>query len=336
MQLSRRTFIAHGAIVAGAFAFAPLGLGLPTARGAWTRLSDDYFDWKPLKDGALAAFGEGGNALLAASKGKSLLVDCKNAPFGASLRREAERRGATLAAVVNTHHHADHTGGNPAFARDVPLYAHPAVRNRVAAQLDRYKAQIEGGLAQIARSQRPGKDEVLAEAKALAERVASLTVEDFAPTEPLANSESLRVGDLTVIMRHFGRGHTDNDVIVHIPELDILHMGDLLFHGLHPYWDADASPSSAGWIEACKRAAGMCGPRTIVVPGHGEITDVSGIRKQIAYFEAVRQAAAKARTDGVSREDFLKIELPIFEGLGFEQVKPRVLGGVYDEAAGGS
>lgn len=331
MTITRRAFLASGAAVA---ALGPTALARRDAYRWRTTAAPDYFEWKSLKTGAYAAFGEGGNTLLVTSGGKSLLVDCKNAPFGDTLRREAGLRAANLTYVVNTHHHADHTGGNTAFVRSVPVFAHGKARNRVIEQLDRYKAGINGGPAQIARSTRPGKDAALEDAKRLAERVNELTAEDFAPNETLSANESLRVGDLTIVLRHFGPGHTDNDVVVHIPELNLIHMGDLLFHGLHPYWDDTAAPSSTGWMEACRRAADMCDANTIVVPGHGEITDVTGIRDQIAYFEAVRAAAAEARDNGTSREDFLRIELPIFEGRGFAQVKPRVLGGIFDEVAG--
>ena len=332
MTITRRAFLATGVAATGLAALAPTAF----ARGGRRqRSSESYFEWKDLGRGAFMAVGEGGNALLAASAGRAMLVDCKNAPFGETLRREAEAHGTKLTHVFNTHHHADHTGGNSAFARSVPLFAHPNARNRVIQQLDRYKAGITGGMAQIARSQKPAKDAVLEDAKRLAEIVNELTADDFAPTEALSSNESLRIGDLTIVARHFGAGHTDNDVIIHIPELNLIHMGDLLFHGLHPYWDDTAAPSSAGWMESCRRAAAMCNDTTVVIPGHGELTDVSGIRGQIAYFEAVRAAAADAKAKGTTREDFLKIELPIFEGRGFAQVKPRVLGGVYDEIVGG-
>ena len=56
-----------------------------------------------------------------------MLVDCKNPGLGQSLRREVEAylgSDATLAQVVLTHHHHDHSGGNPAFTPDLPLYGH--------------------------------------------------------------------------------------------------------------------------------------------------------------------------------------------------------------------
>src|SRR6185295_2924664 len=104
MALSRREFLAVSA-AAGAACCVPTC----RSRGA-VRADEKFFDWKDVAKDALAAFGFGGNSLAVLGTKGVLVVDCKNAPFGPQLRREAEALGK-LAMVVNTHHHADHTGG---------------------------------------------------------------------------------------------------------------------------------------------------------------------------------------------------------------------------------
>src|SRR5579862_7016969 len=108
MTLDRRQFLASAGFAAAALAIRPrLGLAVPDP-------VQTFFTWKPLSEDAWVGFGEGGNTLVLMGQSGSALIDCKNAPFGACLRREAEALGSAVKLVINTHHHADHTGGNHA------------------------------------------------------------------------------------------------------------------------------------------------------------------------------------------------------------------------------
>ncbi len=326
MDRTRRRFLACTLAAAGC---AVLG-GRP-ARARVARPADTYFEWKKAGDKGHVAFGEGGNALLLPGEGGALLVDCKNAPFGAALRREAEGLGARLSTIINTHHHGDHTGGNCDFTADRLVYAHERAKPRVVAQLDRYKGQITEGVAQVSRSRSPAAPRVLEDARALAARVDSLKPENFAPTRTLGDHEELEVGGVRIALHHFGPGHTDNDLVVHIPELNLLHTGDLLFHKLYPFWDSAGGVSGDGWIKALESTGALCDEKTVVIPGHGEITDRTGIRDGADVLKRFRDAAGDAIKAGKSRDEFLKTEFPEFKDFQLTQAKPRVLGGWYDE-----
>jgi glyoxylase-like metal-dependent hydrolase (beta-lactamase superfamily II) len=324
MRGSRREFL--GASVVSLLASA----GVPRFT-LGRAVSETYFDWKKAVAGAHVAFGEGGNAMVLLAGTSALLVDCKNAPFGAALRREAAGLGARLTIVVNTHHHADHTGGNTAFTADLPLVTHENARPRILAQTQRYLDMIRGGVAQVSRSTNPASKPVLEDARALADGADRLKPQDWAPTRTVGDHEELDVGGTRVVLHHFGPGHTDNDVVVHVPSLNLLHAGDLLFSGLHPFMDPPGGANSPGWIESVRQAIALCDDKTVVVPGHGVLTDVGGLRRQIEYFEKTRAAVADAIAQGKTREQVQAIELAEFKSLGFDQARPRALGAIYDE-----
>ena len=114
-MFNRREFSATMALAAAAGVLRPrasFGLGQQAT----------VFDWRPINRSMWVGFGAGGNVLAISDGGGSLLVDTKNAGYGQVLRQEVESLGGTLEAVVNTHHHGDHTGGNPFFTGEVPVY----------------------------------------------------------------------------------------------------------------------------------------------------------------------------------------------------------------------
>ncbi len=337
MDLTRREFTTLALSAAAAAGTSPMALAQQKERPT-------FFEWKPLANGAWAAFGGGGNAMVISNGIESMLIDCKNFALGDTLAREANAHGARLGTVINTHHHGDHSGGNSAFAPSMSVIAQKKASNRIVAgalrNIDQAKEAGDTAVERMtsfvlnnAHSPGGGK-QAATDVRRFYEALPDLEAKSFAPTDTIEDELELRFGPLNVQLKHVGPGHTDNDLFVFVPELNILHTGDLLFHKLHPFIDMDAGASSAGWIRSCEAMMETCNADTVVVPGHGEITDRTGIAGQKEYFQRLRDAMAKAHQKGMSREEALEIELPIFKDYGFEQIKARTLGSVFDEMQG--
>jgi len=336
MNVSRRQFALLGSVACFGAASGMGGAGMwPGFKRAG---ADMYFDWKPIGDRAWAGLGEGGNTLVVAAKGELLLIDTKFPAFAAALRREAletaKGAAATLKLVINTHHHADHTGGNLAFSKDVPILAQTKARPRIVDQIDRYRQQPKGAVPQLSKSDKPASAAILEEAGKLAEHPETMAAADFEPTRTFETEHEFMLGGAAgekVVLRHFGAGHTDNDAIVFFPGLNILHAGDLLFNKLHPFMDVGAGSNSAGWMESCRRAAALCNDATVVVPGHGAVSDKAGLLAQIEYFRAVTETVKAAVKAGSTREEVLKLPLEQFKDYDGQQRRGMALGAVYDE-----
>ena len=99
--------------------------------------------------------------------------------------------------------------------------------------------------------------------------------------------------------------------------------------------DLPGGSDTAGWVKGCERILELCGEQQmIVVPGHGAVGDREMAQRQRQMLIALRAQAAAAVKAGQSREDFLK--RPFEEYAEYQRadvLKPRTLGGVYDEAA---
>ncbi|CAG0994913.1 hypothetical protein PHYC_02503 [Phycisphaerales bacterium] len=326
-MLSRREFL-----VMAAAAGAGAGLGARVAR-ARTRRDETFFEWKTLREGVVVALGYGGNAMVVKGKDGGLLVDCKNAPYGTTLRREAEIQCGKLLAIINTHHHADHTGGNHAFTGDIPTYAHEKGTPRVLGQMNRYVSQAKEAPGQLEGKTGEAVAKARIEALAYYKHIEERKAADYAARTGVGDSHSLEVAGVKMALRHFVPGHTDNDMMGHLPDLNVVHAGDLLFHRMHPFVDANGGGDTAGWVTSVRKIIEVCDAKTIVVPGHGEPTDVSGLRGQVEYFVKMRDAVAKAVKDGKSRQEVGEMDPGVYADYGAANRRAMVMQAIFDEMA---
>lgn len=334
MDISRRRFLEQSAAATAGLIAAP-----SLARLAGGRSDGAFFEWTLAREGVLATQGlaHGGNSMVVLGEGGSLLVDTKFPPLGPILKAESAVQGGRITAVLNTHHHADHTGGNISFTREVPVYAHRRALQRIADQVGRYQQMLEAAPKQVL-PELQGTDAVkqMDEIEALIENARNFTAQHWIPNERLDDGESkIEVGGVTVHLTHAGAGHTDNDVFVYVPHRNVLHTGDLVFHGLNPYVDRSAGANTAGWIASCKAMLKLCDDDTVVIPGHGNITDRSGIQGQIDYFERVRAYIEERTGEGATVAQIRAAPPEWMLELGFPQFAPMVLGEVHAEMAAG-
>lgn len=297
----------------------------------------EYFAWRALSDRVILAPGEGGNAilLLAPKSAKAALIDAKLPHFASTLRREAEARGGTVELLINTHHHADHIGGNLAFTQDRQVLAHEGTKARVSSQVERMKQMIKNGVRAIEDSESANAESARAEVEALAAQADTIDASKWMPTKTFSGRTGSATLAMTPIDLHqVGPGHTDNDVIVAVPQLDVVHMGDLVFNNLHPFIDRDGGASVRGWIKSLKYAKRLCKPATIVVPGHGEVTDVKGIDAMSDYLEKSLSFVEAQIRQKKTREEIIAMTVPGTEDRGFPHLRDKVLGAMYDEVKG--
>ncbi len=166
--------------------------------------------------------------------------------------------------VVNTHHHWDHTFGNETFA-PVPIWGHVNCADRLRLEGERMKRDARRYLPHAA-----------AEIDAVA-------IEP--PRHTVADSVMLDLGTRFVELHHLGLGHTDNDVVVVVPDTRVVFAGDLIEEGAPPVF-GDAYPLD--WPATLGRLLELAGGP--VVPGHGAVVDrvfVAAQRGDIAEAVAI-------------------------------------------------
>lgn len=157
--------------------------------------------------------------------------------------------------LVNTHHHWDHTFGNARFT-DGTIIGHDRCRSRLADDGEAARAGVLDMDGLGAAGQRQIEAVVITP-----------------PDTTFSDRLTVPVGDRTVELRHHGRGHTDNDIVVEID--DVLFAGDLVEEGAAP-WFGDGYPTE--WVATLDRMLeDVRGP---VLPGHGDVVDRDFVREQ--------------------------------------------------------
>jgi cyclase len=118
------------------------------------------------------------------------------------------------------------------------------------------------------------------------------------PSRTFDDRLDIDVAGRRVELIEVGPAHTDGDVIVHVPDAKTIYTGDILFGGATPIgW---AGPLS-NWVAACDLMLDM--DVTTVVPGHGPLTDRSGILAARDYLSFVEAEAAGRRSAGMDAFD---------------------------------
>lgn len=228
-----------------------------------------------IADGIVAAINGDGSLGLANSVavidgGAAIVVDATLLPRMAhDMRAEIHRRGARAELVLNTHHHADHVGGNVAFA-GARVAGHP-----VTAQIVGRMVSHVGELGRLM--------------PAFAGELAGL---ELLPPEPTALHEDLPRGGRVM---SFTPAHSPADLAVWFPAERLLLAGDVCFNRVVPL--AMQGLLSA-WIAALDAVLAL-GPVTIV-PGHGPVATVGEVSALRVYLASVLAAAREVGAGSAS------------------------------------
>jgi len=204
--------------------------------------------------------------------GEVLLVDTRSTAAQArELLADLRRLTSAPWRVVNTHHHFDHAFGNAVFR--------PGDTWGLERCAERLRRDGEATRAEMARRM-PGIAAELAE-----------TIVD-PPDRTFAERAGLAIGGRAVELVHLGRGHTDNDIVVRVPDAGVLFAGDLLEQGAPPSF-GDSYPLD--WPATLGHLLDLvAGP---IVPGHGDVVDRDFAAGQLAEIALVAERARREWPD---------------------------------------
>jgi len=225
--------------------------------------------------------GAGGNIGVLIGADGILMVDDQFAPLSEKITKAIESLDKNkIKFLINTHIHGDHSGGNENFSKaGVSIVAHEGVRNRM-----------------------------------MKEYVHGETVEPPRPKEALPiisfqQGMNFHLNGEDIELFHFGRAHTDGDVIVFFKQSNVYHTGDVFVRYGYPYIDMTRGGTVKGFISFLDQLIARMDDNAKVIPGHGELAtkkDVIAFRDKIKDMYDGTVAAIKK---GVKLEAIASIDV---------------------------
>jgi cyclase len=221
--------------------------------------------------------GQGGNITVAVAKDGIIMVDGEYAPLHDKIKAAiAAVSNKPIKYLVNTHFHADHTGGNEPFATDgVTVISEVNVRKRLA-------AGTINGLTGVKTPPAP---------------------EGALPSKTYTGAFKIRLDGRVADLEHIANAHTDGDTYVWFKTANVLSTGDTFTNGRYPNIDFANGGNIKGMLAATDAYLKLTNAKTRIVPGHGPLADKPALIEYRTMLVTARDRMAKLVKDGKSEDD---------------------------------
>jgi glyoxylase-like metal-dependent hydrolase (beta-lactamase superfamily II) len=222
-----------------------------------------------VRDNIYMLVGAGGNITVQVGDDGTFLVDTQYAPLSDKILAAIRKISAQpIRYIVNTHHHGDHTGGNQNL--------------RLAGNT------VTGGNMQGAIRDSGVGAAIVAHENVLL-RLSSATGAQATPSAGWPTStffgdeKKIFYNGEGIQVIHLPAAHTDGDSMVFFRRSDVIAAGDVYVTTNYPVIDLAGGGSYAGVVDALNRIADLIIPAygqdggTLVIPGHGRLSDLGDV-----------------------------------------------------------
>jgi len=282
-NMSRRDFITSAGLLAGGLMVSPHPVFARRQNSPVTMIiaeaAKSPLSLQKLRGNLTLISGSGGNIVLMAGKSGKLMVDAGINVSEIKMKTAlASINDAPLKYLINTHWHFDHASGNEwVHNAGAQIIAHENAKKRLMQQV---------------------------------------TVEDWNYTFPPSPAGAIPAVTFakehkhvfegeTIHLKHYGPAHTDGDISVFFPEVDVLHVADTWWNGYYPFIDYNTGGNIKGMINAAKENVDRTTEKTLVISGHGPIGNRSQL---IAYRDmliAIERNISSLKDKGMGLNDII-------------------------------
>jgi glyoxylase-like metal-dependent hydrolase (beta-lactamase superfamily II) len=204
--------------------------------------------------------------------------------------------------LVNTHHHPDHSRGDPSFgAMGVTIMSRDELRAHLASGNN---PMAPAGL----------------------------------PVITYKNPVTMHINGEDVQLIPVMNAHTDGDTMVYFPKADVIMTGDFYRSIQYPNIDRNNGGSLKGVIDGLNAVVALAKPSTKIVAGHGPVVDKTAIAANIELINTIRTRVAALVAQGKTQEEVIAAKPLADLDAKVQQVGTtgdRFLGQVYAELKAG-
>lgn len=263
-----------------------LSMLFPVEAIADERLAEINVEVEKVVDGVYLLSARGGNIGAVVGADGIFLIDDQFAPLTPKIRAALDAlpsgKGNPVRFVLNTHFHFDHTGGNENMGEaGAVIVAHDNVRARMTTGDFREDFLEKGGR----------------------------NLDNALPVVTFNDRVTFHMNGQALETRHYPHAHTDGDSVVWFREKNAVHMGDIYFQLGYPFIDTAGGGSVNGVIRAVNDVLAEADDETVIVPGHGVLSDKAGLAKYRDMIVQLRDKVAEQITAGKTREQVMQMRL---------------------------
>ena len=226
--------------------------------------------------------GVGGNVVVLGTKEGQIVVDSGDAESSkvvVSTLRTLGVPDGKVAVLVNTHWHRDQTGANEALgAQGTAIVAHEKTRQRLSA----------GWYVPASDSYVPPLPE------------------KARPTKAFYETGSLQVGEKRVEFGYLIEAHTDGDIYVRFPDVNIIAAGDVVSPERDPILDWFGGGWLGGRIDALEKLLSLGNASTRYIPSVGPVVARAEVEAERDLLKTVFDRMVVNLRLGQTADDMLK------------------------------
>ena len=228
---------------------------------------------QPVKPGLYIVTGAGANSLVRVTNDGVILVDGKlpgDQNYSGLIDQIKAVTDKPVKFVIVTHHHADHTGNNAKF---LEAGAQVVGHANLAKNLETYQSPNFNAHAAM-------------------------------PSITYDKEYVVRLGGVTVEVKHFGRSHTSGDSVVYFPDLKVVALSDALTTGGQgPLIDYAGGGSALEWKQVFQEILKL--DFDAAIPGNGPVLTKAEVQAYATKFNTVVDRATELVRKGVPRDQLL-------------------------------
>ena len=233
---------------------------------------------EPLRGGLVRIDGAGGNIVALETSEGVVLVDSGAAEHADTLARlVADMLDRPVELLFNTHWHLAHTGGNDLFGEaGATIVAHENTRLWMTTE---FYVDWEDRTYPRRRSE-------------------AWPTRTFRSSDP--QPIEIELGGRKMNYAHLKEAHTDGDIYVHFPELNVVVAGGAVSVGQYPVIDYITGGWIGGTIDATACLLELCDRETLIVPQSGPAQRRAHLEAQREMLTAIRERIEEMAVQGMS------------------------------------
>ncbi len=241
----------------------PMDLETLTTAFGWDMAGAEITTEK-IDDNLHVLFGVGGNIAVSTGPDGVFIVDDQFPQMMPRIKKAIEDLGGkSVNFAVNTHWHFDHAEGNLTLGNE-GTWIVAQENSREMMKTDHVINLVVAAYDQKAYP------------------------ESAWPDITYADSMQFHINGQTVDLMHFGPAHTTGDTAVYFRETNAVHLGDVYNNSGYPFIDAGNGGTLDGVIHFCSETLKKINLDTIVIPGHGPVSDYKGLEAYIEMLKTIR------------------------------------------------